>query len=40
MGLSFMSQLTEHFQHQTIEGMVRTRHPDVGWEISEVGSVS
>ena len=40
MRLSFMPQLGEHFEHLAFEGMVRTRHPDLGWKVSEVGSVS
>jgi hypothetical protein len=40
MRFSFMPQLSEHFEHLTFEGVVRAYHPDLGWEVSEVGSVS
>lgn len=35
-----MPQLGENFEHLAFEGVVRARHPDLGWEVLEVGSVS
>jgi hypothetical protein len=37
---AFMPQLGENVEHLALEGMVRARHPDVGWEVWEVGSLS
>jgi hypothetical protein len=40
MRLAFMPQLGENLEHLAFEGMVPTRHTNLGWEVSEVGSVS
>ncbi len=37
---SFMLKLRENFEHLAFERMVRACHADLGWEVSEVGSVS
>ena len=40
MRSAFMPQLGEDIEHLAFEGMVRTRHPHLSREVSEVGSVS
>ena len=40
MRLALMPQLGEYFEHLAFKGMVRARHPNLGREVPEVGSVS
>jgi hypothetical protein len=39
MWLAFMPELGEDLEHLAFEGVVRTGHPYLGGEISEVGSL-
>jgi hypothetical protein len=40
MQLAFMPQLGENVEHLAFEGVVPTRYANLGWEVSEVGSLS
>jgi len=40
MRLAFMPQLGENLEHLAVQGMVRPDYPNLGREVSEVGSVS
>ena len=40
VGSSFMTQFGEDFEHLAFEGMVRASHANLGWEVSEGGSLS
>jgi hypothetical protein len=40
MRFSFVPQPGEDVEHLAFQGMVRTRHPYLGWQVLEVGSLS
>ena len=40
MGPAFVPEFGENVEHFTFKGMVRPRHPNLSWVVSDVGSVS